>query len=163
MLPPEVKQHIQTIDAKVKSVDNTLLVIEDQCNFSDFNKMQNIASNYIIIASAGLVEKGIQSILGSCLSKQCSPQISYYLRSNLERQTSMNCEKIENLLRRFDPLWADEFSQKVAGEHKFALDSIKTLRDVLAHGKTNGTGLNTVKGYYKHCKKTLDIFSSVIN
>ena len=43
-----------------------------------------------------------------------------------------------------------------------AVDSLKTLRDQIAHGKNNGTGYGTVKGYYQRAKAFVVDFNSVI-
>ena len=162
MLPLDVHSHIEKLDAKIKAIDSTLSTMDGQCSFDDMNKMRNIVSNYIVIASAGLVETGLQSILKNFCEPKCSPQLQQYLKFNLERQTTMNCEKIETLLRRFDTSWADNFCDTIKDEQRVAIDSIKSLRDELAHGKHNGTGLNTVKGYYSHSKSALKILAEVI-
>ena len=162
MLPLEVCSHIERLDARINSIETSLKTINDHCLMKDLSKMQNISANYIVIASAGLLETGLQSILKAYCSPRCSRQLQQYLEFNLERHTTMNCEKIDTLLRKFDTSWADTFCSSIKDEQRLAIDSIKSLRDELAHGKHNGTGLQIVKGYYGHSKTTLKLLSEVI-
>ena len=162
MLPHEVDSHIKKLDAKIEAIDSTLAAINDHCTFENMSKMQNVASNYIVIASTGLVETGLRSILKEYCSPRCSPQLKQYLEFNLERHTTMNCKKIKTLLGAFDASWAETFHNSIEDEQRIAIDSIKSLRDEIAHGRHNGTRLNKVKDYYEHSKATLKLLSNVI-
>ena len=74
----------------------------------------------------------------------------------------MNCDKIERVLHRFDKDWWPALELRTAAENMAAIDSLKTLRDQIAHGKPNGTGYITVKGYYKRSRQFIADFAAVI-
>ncbi|WP_373280042.1 hypothetical protein [Palleronia salina] len=53
----------------------------------------------------------------------------------------------------FDPNWWREVCLSLDPEDLSAIDSLKTLRDKIAHGKPNGTGFVTIRNYCGGAKR----------
>jgi 2-hydroxy-3-keto-5-methylthiopentenyl-1-phosphate phosphatase len=58
--------------------------------------------------------------------------------------------KIQKILDRFDKDWWKNLSRELSYEEKSAVDILKTIRDQVSHGLTNGTGLSQIDIYFKH-------------
>jgi hypothetical protein len=165
MLPREVLSEIQRIDEKIDVISNTIENMNDSGSLNDISMMQNIAVHYIIIASSGLVETGIQGIIKDYCNHKCEDdKLKKYIESHLEREWTMNCPKIVKLLQKFDPSWAKSFREEIQDNQKSAINSIKTNRDKCAHGDNNNSiGIDTAKNYYNHSKETLELLCSIVN
>jgi hypothetical protein len=55
---------------------------------------------------------------------------------------------VKRILERLDPQWWADLSAALSAEERAAIDSLKDLRDQIAHGNYNGTGFQTVRAYY---------------
>ena len=165
MLPHSITQAKQRLDDKVSYLDKVLSLVyrHPASSTNDIAKMQNIAANYLAVAASGLVETGIQTILYEFTTKRCSPQVRRYVQDRLGWAATLNCKKIDTLLGRFDTTWRDEFCTQRTDKQKKAIDSLKTLRDQVAHGKQNGTGYVRVKDYYKEATDALETLAGIVN
>lgn len=113
-------------------------------------KLLSVFSNHLAIKSAGLIEKSLQYTLDEYCRRRSSAFIANFVRKMAERENSLNCEKIRNFLDRFDSSWWSEIQQDLDEPVFVAIDSLKTIRDQIAHGNHNGTGLITIKQYYEN-------------
>ena len=111
-------------------------------------KSLSIFSQFMAVKSAGFVELTVQHTLSEYGRQRGNSEISRFVLTSAERLNSLNCVKIEAFLQRFDQDWWSEVCLKVSDEHLSAIDSLKTIRDQVAHGKHNGTGLTVIKKYF---------------
>lgn len=163
MLPHKAESIIRALDSKVKLLDDTLNTLESCNTFSQSIQVQAIASNYLAIAACGLVEVVVQEILYDFTRNNSSPKTASYVRSKLNWVITLNCPKIDALLRAFDPEWGILFNEKTSDRQKYAINSLRNLRNQLAHGKHNGTGYPTVRRYYEDSKCALRILANIVN
>lgn len=154
MLPLRVISNGQRIDALLGILEATVWEVDPQ--------IQNVYANHVVLAGAGHVESAILAILSEYGRKHGNVRISRYVERTIERNNSLNCEKIERILHQFDKDWWPEIKATTAPENIEAIDSLKTLRDQIAHGKPNGTGYTIVKQYYTNAKKFIDDFALVV-
>lgn len=110
-------------------------------------------ARYIAIISAGYFEEGVRlCVVGYC-RKRANPQIVSFVEGRVAREGSINRAKLKKILDDFDLDLYDAIDAKADAETRSAVDSLKDLRDQLAHGKDNGTGLVTVLKYYAGAKR----------
>lgn len=154
MLPHRVTSQIQRID----HLSGELRRASDDAELI----LQTVFANHLVLAASGLVEQTVVSVLGEYGVRNGNRQLSRYLEKMVGRQNSLNCEKIEKLLVHFDKDWWPEIKLRTTAEDREAVDSLKTLRDQIAHGKPNGTGLNTVSNYFSGAKRFSNVFGEVL-
>ncbi|WP_407936853.1 HEPN domain-containing protein [Jiella pelagia] len=112
------------------------------------SRLQSAFAGYMIVQSSGFIERSVSALLGEYGSRRSNAEISRFLQKTVERENSLNCEKIEKILSRFQKSWWPNISLDLEAGVTEAVDSLKTLRDQIAHGRTNGTGLLVVEGYF---------------
>lgn len=154
MLPLRVQSNGQRIDALLASMD---LVVGDADLW-----IQNVLANHIVLAGAGYVEDAVQAVLSEYGRVHGNVRIARFVDKTIKRSNSLNCEKIENILELFDKdLWP-KIQARTNAENMSAVDSLKDLRDQIAHGKHNGTGYLTVKEYYNRSKLFVSDFAHIM-
>lgn len=155
MLPLRVHSEIQRIDALVKNLESFAEEADPI--------VQNVFANHLVLAGAGLVEKSVIVILSEFSAKRGCPPLSSYVEQTVSYHNSLNCEKIEKILGGFDKNWWVSVVGLAPESSRAAVDSLKALRDQIAHGRPNGTGFATVRGYYTEAKRFVNCLNDVVN
>ena len=155
MLPSKVSDNIRRIDTLVQNLGQTVDDVDPL--------VQNVFANHVVLAGAGLVENSVIAILAEfSLKCGCQP-LSSYVERTVGFNNSLNCNKIRQILDRFDNTWWADVKKLTSPASRSAVDSLKTLRDKVAHGKPNDTGFTTVKGYYAEAKIFVQCLNDVVN
>ena len=155
MLPLSVIQNGQRIDSLLATMD-PLVGDADP-------RIQNVFANHIVLAGAGYVENAIIATLSEYGRVHGNARIARFVEKSVARNNSLNCEKIAAILHQFDKTWWHTIESITKIENLSAIDSLKTLRDQIAHGKPNGTGFITVRDYYNKSKVFVVAFGATIN
>ena len=154
MLPLRVTQNASRIDALLTTMDAAVEEADA--------RIQNVFANHVVLAGSGYVESAVLATLSEYGRLHGNPKISRFVEKSIARNNSLNCEKIAKILHQFDKEWWPAIEAKTAAENIAAIDSLKTLRDQIAHGKPNGTGYMTVKDYYAKSKRFVLDFASIV-
>ncbi|WP_366933762.1 HEPN domain-containing protein [Devosia sp.] len=125
-------------------------------------RLQNVFSNQLALKSAGLVEKSVQYVLNEYARRRSNETIANFVLKQVSWENSLNCEKISKLLDRFDRGWWPEVESSTSEESRLAVDSLKTIRDQIAHGGENGTGMVTIIRYHQASLQFVDGLLSVV-
>ncbi|MEE4208011.1 MAG: HEPN domain-containing protein [Parvularcula sp.] len=145
----------------MKRIDN-LKSRMDECIWDVDASIQSVLSNYLVLAGAGLIENGLNHVLSEYGRRVGDVRIRRYVARTVSRHNSLNCKKIKDILEQFDPEWWRQIENNLSPADLEAVDSLKTLRDQIAHGRPNGTGFRTVEQYYSSAKRVISEISSVI-
>lgn len=124
--------------------------------------IQHVFSSHLILAGAGHVEHSIIHVLSEYGRIHGNLVIKRYIEKSVSRNNSLNCEKIETICNQFSSAWWSELEETTLQVERDAVDSLKTLRDQVAHGQRNGTGYSVVKGYVQNAKSFVRKFSVVV-
>jgi hypothetical protein len=127
-----------------RRLDHAITKFDEQ---SDIYLQSHIA-RYLIIVTAGYFEQVVQSVLQDFAKPRGSPEIVNYVEATLAWEGSINRAKLSRILDRFDPGWFPKIEAVANDAQKNAVDSVKDLRDQLAHGAENGTGYGVAKTYH---------------
>ena len=154
MLPINIVANRDRIDYKIKNLDAVVGTADPI--------IQNVFSNHIVIAGAGFVEHAVLEVIYEYGKVNSNPKISKYLGWSVRQNNSLNCEKISRILNQFDESWWVDIDSVATYQQKLAVDSLKNLRDQIAHGGHNGTGYTTVKNYYIDATKFITVLAGVV-
>lgn len=110
--------------------------------------LQSHLARYLIIVTAGYFEQAVQSSLTNFTRPRAQIQIANYVDTTLAWEGSINRNKLERILARFDRTWFLNLEARALDAEKQAVDSVKDLRDQLAHGNDNGIGYSTARTYH---------------
>jgi RiboL-PSP-HEPN len=154
MLPANVASNRSRIDSIIAQMDLSI--------HSADMRIQNVFSSHLVILASGHIEISVREIVSSYVNRRTNPKINKFILKTLERENSLNCDKICKILDKFDPIWKDQLAISALASEKEAVDSLKTLRDQIAHGKANGTGYMIVKQYFQEGCKYLVKLNQII-
>jgi hypothetical protein len=135
-----------------QSFESQLVALRAQANSCALS-FQHVYSSHAALKASGLVELGVREILGEYARRNSNRAVKNFVENVVEWENSLNCEKIEKLLNRFDSTWWPSVRGRTTLSQQSAINSLKTLRDQYAHGKYNGTGYLIVEGYYFDAKQ----------
>lgn len=132
-------------------------------SFEDVDtRIQTVFANQLVLLASGLIEETCKSTLSEFARRHGHEALYRFVYSTIAYSNSFNCEKIKSQLDRFDRNWWVSIEHDTDLEDREAIDSLKALRDKIAHGKANGTGFATVSRYYKSAKRFSAVFEKVV-
>jgi hypothetical protein len=111
-------------------------------------RIQAYLSKYLIIMASAYIELSVKEVLGLFCDSRSHPAIKEFVESTISWENSLNCRKIEEILGRFDKSVWSQLQTELDVEALSSIDSLKTLRDQVAHGKDNGTGYVVISRYF---------------
>lgn len=149
--------------------------ILDDCN-SDLKKIKDWIDNnpldskvkylvqYAIIKSSGSIERVFKSIIHTYLSQNCISETRQFLEKNIiDSSANPSFGKIKQFLDQFDGSKANEFDERLKNTtEKGNLNSLVTLRNDIAHGRSINQTINDVEKYFKSGLKVLDVLDEIL-
>lgn len=150
----EIDQNFQRIKAIIDVMD---VAMQD----ADI-KLQTVFSSHLTTLASGHVEISVRAILSEYARIRSNEQLKKFVHRTVSWENSLNVEKIEKLLDRFDSDWVKKLGTRMSPEEKEAINSLKTLRDDIAHGKHNGTGYMVVKRYFNESVKVIKKLDKIV-
>jgi hypothetical protein len=135
---------IQSHRAKTK---NLAELCKSSANLADTRIQGYLAKSLAIMASA-YIEISVREALAVFCDTRSHPVIREFVRSTIEWENSLNCSKIERILGTFDRKIWEILKSNMTDEEIAAIDSLKALRDQIAHGKDNNTGYLVITRYF---------------
>lgn len=154
MLPLRAARERDRIDSLLKLLEESIDRVDDRA--------QHVFANHLVLAASGYIETSTLAILSEYAIRHGDEKFGRYVEKTISRENSLSCEKIKNILEKFDKGWWGALEAETPIDAASAIDSLKTLRDQIAHGKVNGTGFSTVRDYYARAKRFVDDFAAVV-
>ncbi len=145
------EKHLDRISADLK---NAVFAVE--------LPLQHVFSNHLVLQGAGYIETAVKHVLSEYARTHGDPRIRRFVERSVGHNNSLNCSKIQTVVDQFDTDWWSKVKEATSEEEREAVDSLKTLRDQIAHGKNNGTNFTTVADYCKKAKSFIRAFSRVV-
>lgn len=121
-----------------------------------------VYSCHLILASSGFVEISIKEIFGAYAQRHANARIRRYVERQVSYMNSFNCEKIRGLVEAFEVGWWAQIADNLPPGSTEGVDSLKALRDQVAHGRTAGVGLNVVQGYFQGATQFIERTNDVV-
>jgi RiboL-PSP-HEPN len=120
-------------------------------------------ARYLCIRVSGFLEVSVRSIYSQYAKDKSAPFVANYIEKQLSNFQNPNMEKILNIVRSFNPLWAESLGRSVEGEIKDAIDSIVAVRHKVAHGDNVGITYVKIKKYYEITIKLVELLEKQCN
>lgn len=151
-LPARSRAQAAKIDAYVKRLD------------AEQNEYQKtIYAKWLIMLSAGFVEKTLQEILSDYAEKRGNKQMSAFVARQVTKYLSINMDKMMDVLQGFSGDWPEQLRAASTPRQIAAVNSVKSLRDLFAHGSDNGVSWGTASGYWKEVKSLMEVVNVVVD
>lgn len=127
----------------------------------DFKKA--VYAKWLIMLTAGYVEKSLQSIMKSYSESRGNKKVSDFVSRQIARHLSINMDKLREVVGSFSRSWVDELDSKATISQVEAINSVKTLRDQFAHGSDNGVRWSTATGYWNEIKELMEVVNDIVS
>lgn len=137
-------QVVQSHRAKTKS-------LADLCKLYaniDDTRIQGYLAKYLAIMASAYVEISVKEELSAFCESRSHPFIREFVKTTVSLENSLGCGKIEAILGKFDKRIWDVLKGSLTEEQVSSIDSLKALRDQIAHGKDNNTGYLVISRYF---------------
>lgn len=120
---------------------------------ADKNLDERIASYICRLGSVqicGNLERCVELILVARLADRSPKQVGNFLRRYFRRGENYDCERISQLLYRFDSSWGRTFEDFVKANDflKESISSCYAIRNSIAHGGSQSLGPQILHQYY---------------
>lgn len=152
---------LQKITSEEQRISRLIADLRSAAECADLS-LQHVFSSHLVLESAGHIENSIILILSEYGRINGNPAIRRFVEKTVARNNSLNCEKIRTVSDQFNLTWWPRLMTATSDSERDAVDSLKTLRDQIAHGHRNGTGLSIVEGYFSCAKVFVQEFSIVV-
>lgn len=143
---------LSDLDAEIKRIENSIRLISEEIDVLD-TPIQSMLTQHVIILTGGLIESSVKIVLSNYARKRGSNQMARYVSRNISGLNSLSKEKIRKVLDNFDQEWWGRLVENLDDRDLDAIDSVKALRDKIAHGRQAGVGFATAKNYFSSCRK----------
>lgn len=121
-------------------------------------------ARYFCVVTAGLVENSVRELYSEFIRRTSQNQIARYAVSQILSIKNPNAEKLVQIARKFDPVWAVAIENFMKDEgRKEAVDAIMTHRHNIAHGKDTGITLIALKEYLKKVESVVEYIEGRTN
>ena len=86
-----------------------------------------------------------------------APTLLRFVEQRTRTFTNANASRIQEPLGSFDPAWRQELEENVlVDEWKDAVDSVVSLRNIIAHGGSVGLTYGRIGEYYQRAQHVID-------
>lgn len=103
------------------------------------------------IMICGAIERSLEIMLTERVGARSAPQVNSFLKSFFKRGTNYDCERILQLLYKFDTKWGEDFKVFVSTNERLrsGVASCYAIRNLIAHGENQSLGPRDLKQYYE--------------
>jgi hypothetical protein len=136
----EIEQRFKRLEELVVAATNE----QDERTASYFSRLGSVLI-------CGNIERCVELILMGRIADRSPPQVGNFLRRFFARGTNYDCERICQLLYRFDTRWGHAFETFLKdNDHlKESIASCYAIRNQVAHGGTQSLGPRILRQYFK--------------
>lgn len=147
---------IRAIYSEKESLNSLFKRLRDEADTADLD-IQKVFSNHVVLKTGGFLENSIKAIFKEYCTRNGNSNLASFVEYHVGRMNSLNDEKLEILFRQFG--LSDVWNEIVSGAPRDeidALSSVKGIRDNIAHGRDNGTGLSRTIDYFNSVQSFVD-------
>lgn len=130
--------------------------IEDLEAKSDF-------ARYLCVLVSGFVERSCIELALEWSRNQASPSVLRYVSGRLAGFQNPKRERVIELVRSFDPDWADLAEDFIVDARATALDAVVARRHQIAHGENAGISYAQIADYYREINDVVDFLTSLFD
>ena len=119
-------------------------------------KLRADFARYLCVLVSGYIEKAVVAFVLEHARQRGGPTLQRFVELRTKRFTNAKASRVQELLGSFDPNWRQELEDFLVEERKVAVDSIVSLRNVIAHGGSVGLTYSRIREYYEHAQRVVD-------
>lgn len=110
-------------------------------------------ARYLRVLVSGFIENAITVLATAYCRNRSQLPVGNYAGSQLGRLQNVNSERLTQVVGAFEGSWREELIGFLDGPRKDALDSVLSLRNQIAHGRSVGLTYARIHEYYSRIKE----------
>ena len=110
---------------------------------------QNHFARYYCVLVCGFVENCVKIIVHDFVEKAGRRESASYIRNRIGRFSDIGKQELSTFAHSFSNLWGEKLDSYLDGAAGAALDSLKNIRNQVAHGGNLSTSLGQIDGYFR--------------
>lgn len=120
---------------------------------------------YAVVKASGSIEIVLKSMIHLFLSDGAKKETQLFLTKQIvDSSSNPSTGKIESMLDQFDATTKELFKSQIhSTQDKADLNSLVTLRNDIAHGRTISASIGTIERYFESGRRVLDILDNLLN
>jgi len=142
--------------SRVSSLFDLAATIEDQ-------EVQAHFARYLAVRLCGLLESTAKALVSEYSKRTANSKTASFCAFEINSFRNPNTEKLLALAGRFDPDWRLQLEVLFDGRTGEAVNSIKALRDAIAHGVNHNASLGTVAKYRDEIFRTVELLERLFS
>jgi hypothetical protein len=116
---------------------------------------------YFAVVACGLLEKLVRKIFEDFAACNARPEVASYVGQRIKRYSDVGSAELVAFVSAFSTEWGERLRLFLDGEHGDALDSLKNVRNNVAHGENVGISLGSVDRYYQSVVATVEFLDTL--
>lgn len=149
------RKEIADSKAKLDAVFKRAKQLEDSANTVSLETRADMA-RYLCVLVSGYLERAVAEMLMQHSRNVGGPTLQRFVERSTGNFTNAKCKKLMALFESFDPAWKLELEKILIDEVKDAVDSVVSIRHLIAHGRSVGITYARMTAYYKHINVVVD-------
>ncbi len=114
-------------------------------------------ARYLCVLVSGFLEQAVVELLVEYVRRHSDSRVQEHVERRLRRKlTNLKKQGLIDVLGSFDPDWRRDLDAFLVDEYKDAVDGVVDLRNHIAHGRSVGITMATVRDYYLRIKDVVD-------
>jgi hypothetical protein len=118
-------------------------------------------ARYLCILVSGFLEQSVAELVLEHARKNGGPTLQRHVEHNTRRFTNANAQKLKELMGSFSPDWRLKLDSFLVDEFKDAVDSVVSLRNLIAHGGSAGVTYSRILDYYRRVQSVVDEIAGI--
>jgi hypothetical protein len=109
----------------------------------------------------GLLETSVRLIVDDFAAAHSRPELAQFVSSRTSRFSEISRQELSTFVHSFSNTWGQSLDVFLDGEAGAALDSLKNIRNHVAHGKNFGTSLGQIDRYAAQVGNVIDFLDNL--
>ncbi len=120
-------------------------------------------ARYLCVLLSGYLEYAVYEIFSDYARRTAHKRVAGYVERRLDDFYTPSTERLLALAGEFDRTWREDLEHRLTPEMREAINSIRSLRNQIAHGENMGVSYATMRDYYTRIKQVVAALQAVTN
>ena len=123
---------------------------------SSVAESKSFLTRYLCVLVSGFVERAIKDAVNNYATRNSRPEFSRFVDRRTQKSVNYGAERLVALLLDFDERWEVDLRAFIDTRRGEALNSVKSLRNRIAHGDDVSLGYSQMREYSRAIYEVVD-------
>ncbi|MBV8581462.1 MAG: hypothetical protein JOZ86_12630 [Candidatus Eremiobacteraeota bacterium] len=123
---------------------------------SSIAETKSLLTRYLCVLLSGFIERSVKDAINNYATRKSSPEFVRFVDKRTRRSVNYGAERLIALLSDFDETWENDLRTFLDVRREEALNSVKSLRNRIAHGDDVSLGYAQMRDYTNAVYEVID-------